>query len=434
MEKCKICGREFTSINALMVHVNLFHKINKQEYYDRFLKKDENEGKCLECGKPTKFDDATKGYRDFCCVKCARNNVRTKERLKNTLLERYGTETTFDNVEIREKAKNTFIKKYGVDNPLKITAVQEKVKETNLERYGVEYTFQSEEVKDKIKQTNLDRYGVEYSFQADEVKEKIKETLLEHYGVEYPGQSEEIKEKIKQTNLERYGVENAIQSNEVREKIKETNLEKYGVECSFQSEEVKEKIKQTVLERYGVERISQSENIKEKVKQTMLERYGVDCIFQRDDIREKALSKESLEKIYDTKKKNNSFPISETERELEIKLKEIFPDLITQYKSKDYPFSCDYYIPSLDLYIEYNGTWMHGNHFFDKNNINDLEKLNRWTEKSKNSTYYKNAINIWTNRDVLKLETAIQNNLNYVAWFNKEQAYDWIESQKLANI
>ena len=120
MEKCKICGREFTSINALMVHVNLFHKINKQEYYDRFLKKDENEGKCLECGKPTKFEDATKGYRDFCCVKCARNNVRTKERLKNTLLEKYGTETTFDNVEIREKAKNTFIKKYGVDNPLKI--------------------------------------------------------------------------------------------------------------------------------------------------------------------------------------------------------------------------------------------------------------------------------------------------------------------------
>lgn len=433
MEKCEICGREFTSINALMVHANLFHKINKQEYYDRFLKKDENEGKCLECGKPTKFDDATKGYRDFCCVKCARNNARTKERLKNTILERYGTETTFDNAEIREKAKNTFIKKYGVDNPLKIEAVKEKVKKTNLEKYGVECTFQSEEVKEKIKQTNLERYGVEYSFQADEVKDKIKETLLEHYGVEYPGQSEEIKEKIKQTNLERYGVENAIQSNEVREKIKETNLEKYGVECSFQSEEVKEKIKQTVLERYGVERISQSENIKEKVKQTMLERYGVDCIFQRDDIREKALSKESLEKIYDTKKKNNSFPISETERELEIKLKEIFPDLITQYKSKDYPFSCDYYIPSLDLYIEYNGTWMHGNHFFDKNNINDLEKLNMWTEKSKNSTYYKSAINIWTNRDVLKLETAIQNNLNYVAWFNKEQAYDWIDSQKLMN-
>lgn len=434
MEKCKICGREFTSINALMVHVNLFHKINKQEYYDRFLKKDENEGKCLECGKPTKFEDATKGYRDFCCVKCARNNVRTKERLKNTLFEKYGTETTFDNVEIREKAKNTFIKKYGVDNPLKIKAVQEKMKETNLERYGVEYTFQSEEVKDKIKQTNLEKYGVEYSFQADEVKEKIKETLLEHYGVEYPGQSEEIKEKIKQTNLERYGVENPLQSEEIKEKTKQTNLERYGVECSFQSEEVKEKIKQTVLERYSVERISQSEEIKEKVKQTMLERYGVDCIFQRDDIREKALSKESLEKIYNTKKKNDSFPISKIERELEIKLKEIFPDLITQYKSKDYPFSCDYYIPSLDLYIEYNGTWMHGNHFFDKNNINDLEKLNRWTEKSKNSTYYKSAINIWTNRDVLKLETAIQNNLNYVAWFNKEQAYDWIESQKLANI
>ena len=410
MEKCEICGREFTSINALMVHVNLFHKMNKQEYYDKFLKKDENEGKCLECGKPTKFDDATKGYRDFCCVKCARNNARTKERLKNTILERYGTETTFDNAEIREKAKNTFIERYGVDNPLKIEAVKEKVKKTNLEKYGVECTFQSEEVKEKIKQTNLERYGVEYSFQADEVKDKIKETVLEHYGVEYPGQSEEIKEKIKQTNLERYGAEYATQSEEVKEKTKETNLEKYGVECSFQSEEVKEKIKQTTLERYGVS-----------------------CILQRDDIKEKLYSKETLEKRYNTKKKNNTFPISKMEKELEIELRKIFPDLETQYKSEVYPFSCDFYIPSLDLYIEYNGTWMHGNKFFDKDNEEDIEKLNQWIEKSKNSTYYRSAVNIWTNRDILRLETAIKNDLNYIAWFNKEQAYDWIESQKITN-
>lgn len=29
-----------------------------------------------------------------------------------------------------------------------------------------------------------------------------------------------------------------------------------------------------------------------------------------------------------------------------------------------------------------------------------------------------------------KLNTALENHLNYIAWFNEEQAYDWIEKYK----
>ena len=116
---------------------------------------------------------------------------------------------------------------------------------------------------------------------------------------------------------------------------------------------------------------------------------------------------------------------------MEIELRKTFPNLKTQYRSKEYPFNCDFYIPSLNLYIEYNGTWLHGDKFFDKSDIKDLEKLNQWTEKSKNSKFYKNAIETWTVRDINKLETVIKNNLNYIAWFNQEQAYDWIEKMRV---
>ena len=41
-------------------------------------------------------------------------------------------------------------------------------------------------------------------------------------------------------------------------------------------------------------------------------------------------------------------------------LKERYPDVITQYKDDRYPFACDFYIPSLDLFIECNYHWTHG--------------------------------------------------------------------------
>lgn len=260
----------------------------------------------------------------------------------------------------------------------------------------------SEETKSKIQQTCLDRYDSKNVYASEYGKQKCRETWLENLGVENPFQSEEVKGKIKQTNLERY-----------------------NSEYSFQSKEIKDKIKNTKEERYGN---SNYNNIK-KARKTNLEKYGVDCILKREDVVKLKNSEENKKKQYNTKKKNNTFNTSKIEQELEIELRKIFPKLKTQYKSKNYPFHCDYYIPELDLYIEYNGTWTHGFHFFDKDNQEDLDKLEKW--KNKNSKYYNSAIKTWTQRDILKLETAIKNHLNYVVWFNQEQAYEWV---KLYNI
>ena len=260
----------------------------------------------------------------------------------------------------------------------------------------------SEETKSKIQQTCLDRYDSKNIYASEYGKQKCRETWLENLGVENPFQSEEIKEKIKQTNLERY-----------------------NSEYSFQSKEIKDKIKNTKEERYG----NSNYNNIEKARKTNLKKYGVDCVLKREDVVKLKNSEENKRKQYNTKKRNNSFNTSKTEKQLELELRKLFPDLKTQYKSEEYPFVCDFYIPSLDLYIEYNGTWTHGFHFFDKNNQEDLDKLENW--KNKNTKYYNSAIKTWTQRDILKLETAIKNHLNYVVWFNQEQAYEWV---KLYNI
>lgn len=49
-----------------------------------------------------------------------------------------------------------------------------------------------------------------------------------------------------------------------------------------------------------------------------------------------------------------------------------------------------------------------------KKNKDDIKILNEWIEKCNKSEYYKNAIKVWTKRDVKKREIARKNNLNYL--------------------
>ena len=62
------------------------------------------------------------------------------------------------------------------------------------------------------------------------------------------------------------------------------------------------------------------------------------------------------------------------------------------------------------------------------NNKSDNDKLKKWKEKSQNSNFYKKAVEVWTIRDVKKRNTAKQNNLNYLEFFNMKQFNDWIST------
>jgi hypothetical protein len=115
------------------------------------------------------------------------------------------------------------------------------MKETNLQKYGVENTFQVEEFKQKSKQTCMQVYGVEHPIQSEEIKNKVKETNIEKYGTICPIQNEKIQNKIIESNLEKYGVEYVLQSPEIREKIKQTCVEKYGVPYPNQNTDMMEK-------------------------------------------------------------------------------------------------------------------------------------------------------------------------------------------------
>jgi len=116
------------------------------------------------------------GYKQYCSNKCSANNIETKNKLKNTLLDKYGVEHYSKTKEYINKVKNTNIQRWGVDNYAKTDEFIKKSKKTYLDRYGVDNYTKTQDYIIKSKQTNLNRLGVEFPTQSNVIKEKIRKT------------------------------------------------------------------------------------------------------------------------------------------------------------------------------------------------------------------------------------------------------------------
>ena len=214
----------------------------------------------------------------------------------------------------------------------------------------------------------------------------------------------------------------AQNSPEVRKKRLLSSISKYGAGCNIQ------KVKQTCLEKYGVDNVYKTDWCIEKIKETTFSHYGVTNYMKTGDYNKKTHSKEVNEKRNNTKRNNGTFNSSKPENLSYKLLKEKFDDVIYQYKSKEYPFICDFYIPSLKLYIECNYHWTHGFRPFNEKDNECIRLLNQWKEG--NTKYYNNAINTWTVRDVQKRKVAMENSLNYKEFWNIDELKEFIYEQK----
>lgn len=229
--------------------------------------------------------------------------------------------------------------------------------------------------------------------------------------------SKENLEKIKQTNIKNWGTPGMYDSPKYQEKL----LKEKGYKNYLQSDEFKNKRKQSLINHYGTLNIFDVPEIKNKIEQTCLERYGVKNTF----LGEKCI------KAKDEFYKTNAGKISsKPENETYELLKEKFSEVIRSYKSKEYPWRCDFYIPELKLYIECHYSQYHRRRPFnyeDKSCLEELEDLKQKSNQIKSETgviktQYDNMIYTWTNLDVRKRETAKKNNLNFMEFYSLDEA------------
>ena len=308
-----------------------------------------------------------------------------------------------------KKQKISKEKKYGDPNYNNRT----KYKETCLEKFGCENVYQNELIKEKIKEVKKERYGNEYYNN----REQVYKTNLEKLGVKMPFQSKEILNKCKQSLKDKYGedINNPMDLDTVKEKIQNTCLQRYGVNWVTKTDWYLEKTRKTLMEKYGVDSYSKSKEWKEHIKST-----------------EYQIKRKQHE--YETKKKNKSFNGSKEEILCYELIKEKYSDVIHQFRDEHrYPFNCDFYIPSLDLFIEYQGSEFHGKKPYEGTE-EDLQKIKEWQERGdnicknenkQNSRYYE-MIKTWSIKDVYKRNIAKQNNLNYIEFWNINEVKEWL--------
>ena len=364
---------ETHDLNILHILYNVYDDLSEKtpvyEIYYRLKNNLKKRPVCIICGKPVKYTSGH--YAKFCSKECQYSDLGkkiTKEIKIKSNLEKYGVEHTSQLKEVTDKRT-----KSRADH---VNEIQQHVRESLYKKYGAYDVMHIPHILQKIKDTNLKKFGVEFPLQQlkkenSEIYQKISQTCINKFDVDSPLKNKEVREKIKQTNIQKYGVDNPLKNKEIREKIKQTNIQKYGVDNPLKNKE----------------------------------------IWKKSQDNRQISSKSKLE--------NNFLNY--------LKLKYKPDDIITQYKSKEYPYYCDFYIKSINLYIEIQGHWTHNDHPFDINNLNDQLIMDIWRTKSLSDKYYKNALNTWTIKDVEKRNTAIQNNLNYLEIFGKTDLNKYID-------
>ncbi len=138
--KCEICGKELISTKS-MSHIPLIHKISVKEYYDKYLRT-QNEGFCLQCGKETKFLGIFKKYQKFCSLTCSNNNESRKQEFSKSYKKN-------DIQLIKEKRFNTNFLRYGNSNANQVPEIKKKIIETCLRKYNVRYAMMNKDISNK---------------------------------------------------------------------------------------------------------------------------------------------------------------------------------------------------------------------------------------------------------------------------------------------
>lgn len=195
-----------------------------------------------------------------------------------------------------------------------------------------------------------------------------------------------------------------------------------SIKRSLNTKETKQKLSKAAKEHW------QSQDFRQKHSNSM--KLALSNIEVRQKLSKSV--KESFEKHHNEifQKKHNSMKVNGSyakssweEQTYELLLTKFDKnDIERQYFDKErYPYNCDFYIKSLDLFIECHYGWHHNEHPFDLTNQSDLDELAFLQEKAQDSRNYKNKIYQWTDLDVRKAQIAKEHSLNWVAFYSLDE-------------
>lgn len=388
---------------------NIFNIINKK--YNCFTSSEliyllrnknnlENLHIFCKCGNKNSLINTNRGYHKFCSFKCANSDKEVIEKIKQIKLnniDENGLNSYERGVINERKNRLNDIDKNGRNSYQRV--VYNRI--NDIDENGLN-AYQRAAIKGVNKKLNtLDNNGNNIFNLAIQKQIKTMHEDIDEFGNNAYTRSRQKQSKYMHNDIDENG-HNAYTRSRIKQRVKMLNdIDENGLNGYDRS---RQKARKTSLS-----------NIDENGNNS----------YQRAAI-----------KIYNTKKKNGTHSSSNPEKQIFHLLMCKFPDIVWHYKDKErYNFNCDFYIPSIDTFIEINFAFEHGGEPFDSNNSNHLKEIQRCKIKSKeigingkNKTRYSDKIKVWTEKDPLKLNIAKQNNLNYLAFYNWKEFNNWFNN------
>lgn len=323
--------------------------------------------KCIFCGKEYEYDENNVKIIDpeyeskydsskFCCKKCS---------YKHTAAKSFKT--------FRERNP-------GVSSPCHLPGVQDKVKKTMVEKYGVEYISQSKEVRKKIQDTCMKNYGSKTPLENKEIYQKTYESNIVNHDGKYYLATEEARElsneahrteeyrkwaketydpsKRKQAIIDKYGVDNVFKLKEFQDRIKQTNLDRYGVDNPGKFPEI-------ITRRMETRMLSNIKNQEEFNKDFILSKFIADNKFDIETCAQYfGLTVYAINyfKIKFGIEYPNLVSVNNTlESEFYQYVQSLTNEEIIRHERKlfDYKMELDIYIPTRKIAFEFNGNYWH---------------------------------------------------------------------------
>lgn len=201
-------------------------------------------------------------------------------------------------------------------------------------------------------------------------------------------------------------------------KIEETDMALYGG-IGYGSEDIKQNIIKTTTEIYGVDNVMKNKDVRKDFVSP----------FSDPKIRHKAMSSKisNVRELILLVKKTGDFSKAPIKSSFELT---VFKKLVEKYGFDDvfyeygfhpyderYPYNCDFYVKSLDLFIELNLYPSHGGGWYMDTHD---DKLRLEHLKSSPKKMSKETIVTWAKRDIEKRKLAKKNNLNYLVFWNND--------------
>jgi very-short-patch-repair endonuclease len=417
-------NRENFGVQLKRLYPNVYNEINSIYQGSTFGEKmyqhinETGTGICEVCNGPTIFNSYYKGYRKTCSYKCLNSKKIIAPIIKSCPIcrELFETDKRHNRVTCSTACQNEY-----TNLPEFKSKVQSSLKKTIKEKYGVSHSSQIPGFALKSKATKKAKYGDENFVNP----EKASQTKLEKYG----NKNYNNLEKLKSTLLEKYGVENISKLEEFVKKSNDTKFAHFGEQMTsdFAIKSIMERLqngtlgyqsaaaKQTIREKYGVEHVSQNKNVAAQISSTNIDKFYYSIVsgsrldgqavplFTREEYKgTRGINDEQL--FYKFKctscdvcfdavledgkvpKCQRCYPSVRSRPELEILefLKEHLP-IDCEIKQNDRqlisPLELDFYIPSKNVAIEFDGIVWHSEFFGEKEKKYHIHKTKMAADK-----------------------------------------------------